>query len=206
MGTPLRGELTCPTGSAPATKPTINQNLESIQGLLSQFVRLTSSSHPMTPVQIAVTTTMDEATQDAAKPWTWTAAEAASTEVALVPFLVHLAAARDDAESLKFCLSPSAGDTNNPATIANTSGETLQQQYGTITGGVVNCLDPASGRSPLHVAALNGSTQCMGILLESGALVHLRDSLGHTPLYYVSALFCVLYYLLILMCILVLVM
>jgi len=48
---------------------------------------------------------MDEATQASAKPWSWTAAEAASTEAALVPFLVHLATARNDAESLEFCLS-----------------------------------------------------------------------------------------------------
>jgi lysophospholipase len=172
MGTPLRGELTCSSGSAP-TQPTINQNLESIQGLLSQFVRLSNFAAPTPQITI---TTMDEATQDAAKPWTWTAAEAASTEAALVPFLVHLAAARDDVESLKFCLSPS---TDTP-----TSGG--DQQYGAIAGGIVNCLDPASGRSPLHVAVLNGSAQCTDILLKSGALVHLRDSLGHTPLYYVS--------------------
>ena len=48
----------------------------------------------------------------------------------------------------------------------------------------INSLDPASGRSPLHVAALNGSTKCVNILLKSGASVHLRDSLGHTALYY----------------------
>jgi lysophospholipase len=115
---------------------------------------------------------MDEATQDAAKPWSWTAAEAASTEVALVPFLIHLAAARDDVESLKFCIVPPADNDS--------------QRYGAVAGGVVNCLDPASGRSPLHVAALNGSIRCADILLESGALVHLRDSLGHTSLYYAS--------------------
>lgn len=55
-----------------------------------------------------------------------------------------------------------------------------------IAGGIVNCFDPASGRSPLHVAALNGSSKCINILLKSGALVHLRDSLGHTALYYAS--------------------
>ncbi|KAH9930599.1 asparaginase-domain-containing protein [Fomitopsis serialis] len=46
-----------------------------------------------------------------------------------------------------------------------------------IGGGLVNCVEPASRRSPLHSAALNGS---------AGALVHLRDSLGHTPLYYAA--------------------
>lgn len=52
----------------------------------------------------------------------------------------------------------------------------------------MNCLDAASGRSPLHVSALNGSVKCLNMLLESGGLVHLRDSLGHTALYYVCAL------------------
>lgn len=171
MGMPLRGELTCPSRSTP-TQPTIDQNLESMQGLLSQFVRL-SSSTSSTPKIVITTDSMDEATQDAAKPWSWTAAEAASTEAALVPFLIHLAAARDDTEGLKFCLYPSADNDS--------------QRYGAVAGGVVNCLDPASGRSPLHVAVLNGSTRCADILLQSGALVHLRDSLGHTSLYYVSS-------------------
>jgi lysophospholipase len=55
-----------------------------------------------------------------------------------------------------------------------------------IVGGIVNWINPASGRSPLHVAAINGSTQSVDALLKAGALVHLRDSLGHTALYYVS--------------------
>jgi lysophospholipase len=178
MGIPLRGELTRPSGSAPTQPTTINQSLENIKGLLSQFVRLSNSAAPI-PQVVVTANLMDEVAQDAAKPWTWTAAEAVSTEAALVPFLVHLAAARDDVESLKLCLSPA----NSEAPVL---GET--QQYGAIARGIVNCLDAASGRSALHVAALNGSTRCIGILLESGALVHLRDSLGHTPLYYVSSL------------------
>jgi len=173
MGMPLRGELTLPSGSAPG-QTTIEQNLESIQGLLSQFVRL-SSSASRTP---RIVVSMGDATQAAAKPWSWTAAEAVSTEAALVPFLIHLAAARDDVESLKFCLSP--------VTDSDHHTHDDSQRYGAVAGGVVNCLDPASGHSPLHVAALNGSTQCAGILLESGALVHLRDALGHTSLYYAA--------------------
>ena len=57
-----------------------------------------------------------------------------------------------------------------------------------VASGVVNCLDVGSGRSPLHIAALNGSEQCIRLLLTSGASVHLRDSLDHTALYYVSPL------------------
>ena len=167
MGIPLRGELTRSAAAAPS-QPTIDQNIEKIQGLLSQFVRM-SSVTPNTTITASDRT--DEAAQDAAKPWSWTAAEAVSTEVALIPFLVHLAAARDDVEGLKYCLYTSDSGSHGESTI---------------TGGIANCLDPGSGRSPLHVAALNGSASCTGMLLESGGLVHLRDSLGHTALYYVS--------------------
>ena len=117
----------------------------------------------------------DSAAQEVTAPWTWTAAEAATTEVVLLPFLIHLAAARDDLESLKFSLSegPAADPSASPA-------------FGRIAGGLVNCSEPATGRSPLHVAALNGNVRSVDTLLRSGALVHLRDSLGHTALYYVS--------------------
>lgn len=175
MGIPLRGELTRLSGSVPI-QPAINQNLESMQGLLSQFVRL-SSPPSQTPKITINANPMDEVAQDAAKPWSWTAAEAASTEAALMPFLVHLAAARDNAESLEYCLNLSNG--------GDSFAQGDPQQHVIISGGIVNCLDPGSGRSPLHVAALNGSTRCADILLASGALVHLRDALGHTALYYV---------------------
>jgi 60kDa lysophospholipase len=59
-------------------------------------------------------------------------------------------------------------------------------QYGGVAGGVVNALEAGTGKSPLHVAAINGHAQCINMLLQNGALVHLRDSLGHTALYYVS--------------------
>lgn len=91
-----------------------------------------------------------------------------------MPFLIHLAAARDDIESLKYCLNPV--DSDNAA-------EALK--LGMIPGGVVNCLEVGSGRSPLHVASLNGNTRSVELLLRAGALVHLRDMLGHTALYLV---------------------
>ena len=47
-------------------------------------------------------------------------------------------------------------------------------------------MDPASGRAPLHAAALAGALRAAGSLLEAGALVHVRDALGHTPLYYAA--------------------
>lgn len=174
MGIPLRGELTRASAAAPS-QPTIDQNVENIQGLLSQFVRMSNATAQTPKITITASDPTDEVVQDAAKPWSWTAAEAASTEAALIPFLVHLAVARDDAEGLRYCLYSSDSGLHGEST-----------SYAPIAGGVANCLDPGSGRSPLHVASLNGSIDCTNMLLESGGLVHLRDSLGHTALYYVS--------------------
>jgi 60kDa lysophospholipase len=176
MGVPLRGEITRPAGLT-RTQPMIDHSLDNIHGLLSQFIRL--SRQPSQVPTVTVSQHLADGSHGAAAPWSWTAAEVASAEAVLTPFLVHTAAAKDDLESMTFCL---------------TGSKTLlpperhpQQQWGA-SGGIVNCLDPASGRSPLHVAALNGSSRCVNVLLKSGASVHLRDSLGHTALYYASIL------------------
>ena len=168
IGNPLRGELSRPSGTG-SQQPSVEQNMDSIQQLLSEFVRMTR------PLTVVSSETVDSNASDAAAPWSWTAAEAATTEAVLFPFLVHLAAARDDLESLQFCCKPVIAE--NPADVL---------KFGMISGGVVNCLEAGSGRSPLHVAALNGNTRSVEFLLRSGALVHLRDSLGHTALYFVS--------------------
>ncbi|CAK5277609.1 unnamed protein product [Mycena citricolor] len=155
MSTPLRGELTRHSATA-LSQATLVQNMENIQGLLSEFVRM---SVPLTQAPQITISLPDGNAQDAAASWTSTAAEAASTEAALLPFLIHSAAARNDVEGIQFCLK------SNSRMI---------------------CLDSATGGSPLHAAALNGSTACVQLLLNSGALVHLRDSLGHTALYYAA--------------------
>ncbi|KAF8809099.1 L-asparaginase [Phlegmacium glaucopus] len=170
IGIPLRGELSRSSGTFLQQPLTPEQNLDSIQQILSQFVRLARPPSSVLP-QITVTSdSVDSGAQDAAAPWSWTAAEAATTEAVLFPFLVHLAAARDDLESLNFCLKPAEND-----------DEALR--FKMIPGGIVNCLEPSSGKSPLHVACLNGNTRSVELLLRSGALVHLRDILGHTALY-----------------------
>ncbi|KAH9950252.1 asparaginase-domain-containing protein [Amylocystis lapponica] len=185
VGTPLRGELTRPTSTLPPSlsqPKDMDQSLENIQGVLSQVVRL-SASRPHVPA-VVVSPDIHSNTEnmaDAAAPWSWTAAEAASTESALFPFLIHLAAARDDAEGVAFCLAAESG-----AGADGPFSPVPEFPRSTVGGGLVNCLEPASGRSPLHVAALNGNTACANILLEAGALVHLRDALGHTPLYYAA--------------------
>ena len=161
MGTPLRGELTRVTAKAHTTQPaqtTMDEELEKIQGILSHVVRLSSRTYSTEPPAPSITV---NSTEDSPSPWTWTAAEATSTEASLLPFVTHLAVARDDPHGLEFCLR------TDPA------------------GEAVNCLD-VSSRSPLHTAAINNSVKCISMLLKRGALVHLRDSLGHTPLYYVS--------------------
>lgn len=38
----------------------------------------------------------------------------------------------------------------------------------------------------MHVAALNGHTEAIALLLSVGASVHVRDSLDHTALYYAA--------------------
>ncbi len=184
MGTPLRGELTRPSVATPSQR-TIDQNLDKFQDVLSQFMKLSQTPSALPKITLS-TPTLDEATQNAAAPWSWTAAEAASTEAILLPFLIHLAVARNDAESITFCLASasSAGTEADGDSLVTTASHA--PQYGNIGGGIVNALELGSGKSPLHVAALNGSLDIVNLLLQSGALVHLRDSLGHTSVYYVS--------------------
>lgn len=150
--------------------------MDSIQQLLSQFVRLTRPPSVLPTIDVT-SETGQSAVSDATAPWSWTAGEAATAEAVLLPFLVHLAAARDDLEGLQLCFK--AVDTDDPVEVL---------KFGMIPGGIVNCLETGSGRSPLHVAALNGNTRSVELLLRCGALVHLRDTLGHTALYLVSFL------------------
>ncbi|KAG8217609.1 asparaginase-domain-containing protein [Butyriboletus roseoflavus] len=171
---PLRGELTRPTLSPPNRPPTVAPDLPNIQELLTQFVRLSSSSSVHQIPKITFSASVGDDAQDVAASWSDTASETASTEAALLPLLIHLAAARNDIQSLKFCISTAATWEAEDITPAS------------IPGGIVNCLEAGSGRSPLHVAALIGNTASVIWLLKSGALVHLRDALGHTALYYAA--------------------
>ena len=106
IGTPLRGELTLPESKIPAalSKPSsIGPSLDNLQGLLSQVLRLSSTaSAGARPPRILIEgkDARDEEADKATAPWSWTAAEASSTESSLFPFLVHLAVARDDPEGL----------------------------------------------------------------------------------------------------------
>ncbi|OAX34991.1 hypothetical protein K503DRAFT_403474 [Rhizopogon vinicolor AM-OR11-026] len=80
---------------------------------------------------------------------------------------------------LSFCLTSGASSCTASCITEGAGGVIMP-------GGIINCLDAGSGMSSLHVATLNGSTSCVEKLLESGALMHLRDALGHTALHHVT--------------------
>ncbi|KAG6868825.1 hypothetical protein C0993_009707 [Termitomyces sp. T159_Od127] len=176
MATSLRGELTRHSRSAPSNPASVERTLENIQDVLSKFVRLTQP--PTSEPQITLTpdTPIEVAARDATAPWTWTAGEVATTEAVLIPFLIHLAAARNDVMNMRFCIDTYGGK----------DGTEESHKAVNVAGGVVNCPDSTNGQTPLHVACLNGGVQAVDLLLRSGALVHLRDTLGHTALYYAA--------------------
>ena len=223
---PLRGELTIPP-SGHTDHSSSNWNLqetpEALPNMLLQIARLSAPPPVIPTIQVSApqssgiapaisnisgprplarSTSISQFAKDATSPWSNTISETASTEAALLPFLVHMAVARDDTDALRFCF-----DTSSTVVQATTpmvesaqalfSGGSVEvsQSFNLglsgrgVAGGIVNVLDLASGRTPLHVAGLNGSKRCAILLLESGALVHLRDTLDHTALYYVSKQF-----------------
>ncbi|KIY73256.1 asparaginase-domain-containing protein [Cylindrobasidium torrendii FP15055 ss-10] len=179
MGAPLRGELSRPSVAAPPGDHTIDANLDKIQDVLGQFLKLSATPSPIPKITLSVPT-VDTESQNAAAPWTWTAAEAASTQAVLLPFLLHLATARNDVDAIRFCLKSASPSGAPPSPLID------EPKYGSIAGGLVNVIDAGSGRAPLHVAAMNGFLESTQVLLETGALVHLRDTLGHTAVYYAA--------------------
>jgi lysophospholipase len=177
IGKPIRGELTRRAHSA-ATPPANPSHTQHVELLLTEAVRLSapSGSAPGLPNILVSSATEDAvAADDDTAPWGSTAGEAAAAQAALLPLLVHMAAARDDLSGIAFCLHA-----------AEPSAAIAEVEVGrAIPGGIVNCVESASGRAPLHTAALNGCAKSVEMLLVAGALVHLRDALGHTALYYV---------------------
>ncbi|KAF8590051.1 L-asparaginase [Ramaria rubella] len=172
--TPLRGELTL---SIPLLErqASVDASLENVQDVLSHIIRL--SSLKAKPSKTISSADSDDGSITAA-PWSWTNADTMTTESALLPLLIHLAAARNDIEALSWCIESAAyGD------VSSTKAEYTSAAR---AAGIINCLDIASGRSPLHIAALNGNDEAAVLLINSGASVHVRDSLDHTALYYAA--------------------
>jgi 60kDa lysophospholipase len=220
MQIPLRGELTLPPalsvqGPSAAVKSATSP--ETFGNLLNHITRLCAPQSLIPSVQVTSThsnraqssqlkvepsmtllgstVALSKSAREMTSSWQNTATETASAEAALYPFLVHIAVAKDDVDTLKFCLGitkdattldsvPSPIEGLQPATMEGISISSNNRNL--VQGGIANCVDVASGRTPLHVAALNGSIKCTKVLLESGALIHIRDSLDHTALYYVS--------------------
>jgi lysophospholipase len=168
MASPLRGELSIP--NLAATAPLQGQST-SLSGLLSQLIHLISGE----TLPSGVTEADRASTADSTAAWTSTQRDSTLVETALAPYLLSLAAARNDKEAMQHLL---ASVVALDGAKAHTGSATvhLQQQV----SGIVNAVDPASGRNALHTASMVGSTDCVKLLLGAGALVHLRDTLGHT--------------------------
>ena len=192
MEMPLRGELTKPV----AISGSVSSALDGVQSVMAQLLRLstnTAAALPYPPLGTAVPSmtspsqSIGDKAKDVTASWHLTASDAASTEIAILPYLIHLAVAKADVYALRFCIDAAdaaAADANIKAT--SPLGDPVSSfTIGAGAAGIVNALD-TSGRAPLHTAALHGNAACTKILLESGASVHLRDALDHTPLYYVS--------------------
>ncbi|KAG9124289.1 hypothetical protein FRC07_012131 [Ceratobasidium sp. 392] len=171
LSVPLRGELTLPP---PLTRPTTTA-LDSVQDLLGEILRLSQPS--------ISSSGSEEAGADASNtaPWRTTAADAGATELALIPFLMHLAVSRDDPASV---VAAASHPRHPPNTISATT-PTSEQPY-QFAQGASNAPLPVSLHTPLHTAALQGSARCTRALLEVGALVHVRDALDHTCLFYAA--------------------
>ena len=172
--------------------------LEAVTDLLSQVLRVSSApthGSPMptinvTPSSIQTVHKLHSSGARAISP-SFTASDSANTQSALLPLLIHLAAGRGDVEGLKYCIdlddrlfSAMANPSPEGASALGTSNNVTSITT-TVPGGVVNCLDGSTRMSPLHVAAINGYEKAVKFLLRSGALVHQRDILDHTSLYYV---------------------
>lgn len=116
---------------------------------------------------------------DSAARWTDSIHQRHQILCSLLPHLLALACAQDDADALTSLLATvPVSEPSSPVVCAVAlphAGRT-EEAHG---GGIVNRADVTmAGRTALHVAALNGSEQCVRILLAHGALVHLRDELG----------------------------
>ncbi|QRV85849.1 asparaginase [Ceratobasidium sp. AG-Ba] len=172
VSAPLRGELTLPP---PLTRP-MTTALDSVQDLLGEILRLSQYSVGPGAPEIG-------ADASGTAPWSTTASHAGATELALLPFLMHLAVSRDDPASVTAAASHPRHPPNAPGITTSTPTSEQPHQF---AQGAPNAPLPGSLHTPLHTAALRGSAKCTRALLEVGALVHVRDALDHTCLFYAA--------------------
>lgn len=185
MAAPLRGELTL---TAPSSEG-VPSDFQNIQPVLMQLFRLTSnlSSGSLSSPSIYPSDVMSRSLgAKATDIWTPTDSDTAQTYGAILPFLIHVAAAKNDVEGIQFCIDAWEQLTKLEDKEAQPSSPVVEKSFlQSVGSGICNVLD-TSGRSPLHTAALNGSLESTRLLLQNGASVHSRDLLDHTMLYYVS--------------------
>jgi lysophospholipase len=127
--------------------------------------------------------------RDVTASWAPTDSDTVQTYNTILPFLIHVAAAKNDGEGIQFCMDAwdelaKLEDRETPFG-SPVLGKSFLHSGSGVGSGICNVLD-TSGRSPLHTATLNGSLESARLLLENGASVHSRDLLDHTVLYYVS--------------------
>ena len=180
IGVSLRGEISSPpsTSDTSSSEPAI-ESLERLQDLLLQASRLSEPHPSFSTVTVTVplppipsdfsslpsssTPILPASTTVAA--WSQPSKSAAILESALLPHLLSSAVKNGDALLLSSLLdehaapkmgSPSAmSSERNPANGINEVGMSL-----------------------LHVAAIHGKEAVVKVLLERGAMVHVRDLLG----------------------------
>lgn len=174
-------------------KDNLPSGAQGIQQLLNQLLRLTvptTQSSPGISIEPVGNISLSTKAQDVTASWSLTDSDTVQTETAILPFLIHVAAAKNDAEGIQFCVAASnrlakLQDAINPASSSpSVEMHSFLGGSSSVGSGICNVLD-TSGRSPLHTAALNGSHECVRLLLENGASVHTRDLQDHTVLYYV---------------------
>lgn len=179
MGQPLRGELTLPSRAqfeplAPAGR------LQWLMGQISHL-NLRSPLLPTPPRLTSGTQSVDDEDQvglpkltiHPAEPelpiplgleWKMSEEEIEQAERCLLPYALLNAAGRSDGslqELISSGLPPATLHQRSPSCPSNLLGQTL-----------------------VHIAAFYGLESNLEILLDHGASVHLRDDLGHTPLFY----------------------
>jgi 60kDa lysophospholipase len=96
-------------------------------------------------------------------------AHSQALESALLPILLWQTAARDDS-SLANVLDCLPADLSPPS----------------YTSGFINQPSPTLSQTALHLAVVDNRNTNVALLLSLGASVHVRDALGHTPLFYAA--------------------